>query len=156
MYHISHHISWCEKLPIGPFSQIRSHIWMMINLTLMFMYSNKTNFDNVDPKRPDMTLHRHFGTNFEVKMTRNTRVLKGDKKSPCKTRSVKYTSFWITERENYLNTSITKEVLTFSMHSLSLYHACSQYIQLGMVISYRGLICDVIPAIGLQEAKVLS
>ena len=38
--------------------------------------------------------------------------IKGDKKSPLKTRSVKGISFLLTERKNYQNTLILKEFMT--------------------------------------------
>ena len=43
---------------------------------LLMFYANRTNMDYVDLRRPDMTWHKHYGTKFKMKMTRNTRVLK--------------------------------------------------------------------------------
>ena len=82
-------------------------------------------------------------------------ALKVIKRARLKTRSVKYTSAWVIERKTYQNTSIIKEVMTFWIQPLTLCQTYSQYNQPAMLISYSGLICDVIPAIAIQETIIL-
>ena len=80
---------------------------------------------------------------------------KGDIKSPSKSKSEKCTSICLAEEINHQRSLVRKKDLAFSIVSSGLYQGSSQCNPPILLISYSGLICDVILAKDNQQLHVL-
>ena len=82
-------------------------------------------------------------------------ILKVIKRDCSKSRIVTRTSLSISKKRNYQNLLVLKKVMTFLPQASNLCQDTSQCYHPVMLISYIGLVCDVITAIGLEKTPVL-